>query len=292
MQSMTGFARIDGADDGAQWVIEAKSVNAKGLDVRVRAPQGYDAVDAALRKAVKQRLGRGTIQVSVSYTKITAADAVVHVNQDVIDAYLAAYDGLKGKVDAPRFDGLMRLPGVLRAADDDEDQAMLDTRLAAMAEGADKLIIALQQARAEEGAALKTILQEQLDTISGLVGKARGLVSSTQDILEARLTRGLDALGARAADFDEARLAQEVALMIVKADVTEELDRLDGHIAAAQELLSARVPVGRKFDFLMQEFNREANTLCSKAVDQSLTTIGLDLKTLIDQMKEQIQNVE
>ncbi len=290
MQSMTGFARCDGADQCAHWVMEAKSVNAKGLDVRVRAPQGYDGVELALRNKAKAILTRGTIQVSVTLKPVqTGGD--VRVNQQALDAYLAAYDDYKDRTEVPSFDGLLRLPGVLQTGEE-EGEELVTARLAAMVKDAEKLITDLQASRADEGAALLTVLEGQLGDIAALVEKARAFVADTPDILKARLERGLEAIGNRAADFDEARLHQEVALLIVKADVTEELDRLDGHIAAAKDLLASDQPIGRKFDFLMQEFNREANTLCSKAVDQKLTTIGLDLKTLIDQMKEQIQNVE
>lgn len=290
MQSMTGFARCDGADQFAHWVMEAKCVNAKGLDVRVRAPQGYDAVELALRSAAKAGLTRGTVQVSINLKPVQAGGEA-RINQQALDTYLAAYDAYKDKAGVPSFDGLLRLPGVLQSGEE-ETEALIKARVAAMTQDAQKLIDDLKAARAEEGAALSSVLQGQLDEIAALVKKARAFVADTPDILKARLERGLEAIGNRASEMDEGRLHQEIALLIVKADVTEELDRLDGHIAAAADLLASDLPIGRKFDFLMQEFNREANTLCSKAVDQKLTTIGLDLKTLIDQMKEQIQNVE
>lgn len=290
MQSMTGFARCDGADSFAHWVMEAKSVNAKGLDVRVRAPYGYDGVELALRKTAKKTLTRGTVQVSINLKSIDQAGEA-RINHDVLNGYLAAYKGFEDQAAKPSFDGLLRLPGVLQSGEDEADD-IISARIASMERDAAALIAALHKARDEEGAALAVILTGQLSDVTGLVNKARAFVSDTPDILKARLERGLEAIGARAGEFDEGRLHQEVAMLIVKADVTEELDRLDGHIAAAQELLTSDQPIGRKFDFLMQEFNREANTLCSKAVDQKLTAIGLDLKTLIDQMKEQIQNVE
>lgn len=292
MQSMTGFARIDGADDAASWTIEAKSVNAKGLDVRVRAPHGYDGVDAALRTSAKKYLARGTVHISIALTPIKSSDNAVQIDTDILSAYLSAYKEMDAETSAPSFDGLLRLPGVIKPGDGLESDDVIAARLTAMTKDADSLMKALKQSRSNEGAALKTVLIDQLAEITKLVEQARAIAGATQDILESRLERGLEALGNRAKDFDEARLHQEVALLIVKADITEELDRLNGHINAAQDLLQSDKPVGRKFDFLMQEFNREANTLCSKAVDQSLTAIGLDLKTIIDQMKEQIQNVE
>ncbi len=290
MQSMTGFARCDGADSFAHWVMEAKSVNAKGLDVRVRAPYGYDAVELALRDSAKKQLTRGTVQVSITLKPVSQSGEA-RINHDALNAYLDAYHGFEDRTAKPSFDGLLRLPGVLQSGEE-ETEDVLKARLQAMAQDAEALVAALYEARSQEGAALAEVLKGQLAEIAGLVTKARAFVADTPDILKARLERGLEAIGNRASDFDEARLHQEVAMLIVKADVTEELDRLDGHIAAAQNLLASDQPIGRKFDFLMQEFNREANTLCSKAVDQKLTTIGLDLKTLIDQMKEQIQNVE
>ena len=290
MQSMTGFARCDGADSFAHWVMEAKSVNAKGLDVRVRAPYGYDGVELALRNSAKKQLTRGTVQVSITLKPVSQSGEA-RINHDALNAYLGAYHGFEDRTAKPSFDGLLRLPGVLQTGEE-ESEGVLKARLAAMAQDAEALVAALYEARSQEGAALAEVLNGQLAEIAALVTKARAFVADTPDILKARLDRGLEAIGNRASDFDEGRLHQEVAMLIVKADVTEELDRLDSHLGEVERVLRASGQKGRRLDFLMQELNREANTLSSKSIVAETTRGAVELKVLIEQMREQIQNIE
>lgn len=288
---MTGFGRAEGVHGATRWSWEARSVNSKGLDVRVRLPHGRDALEIAVRKAVQERFARGSFNLTLQLRADEAAPVEVRVNQDVVRAYLAAMAPfeLDGQTDRPRMEGLLTLPGVLAsgAAQDEEARAAEDSAVMA---GLDQALDALAEARAEEGAALAGVLEDLIGKIGTLVGLAEAEAATQPEAIKARLTETLAKLTDQT--FDPARLAQEVALLAGKADVREELDRLAAHVDAARALLSGGSPCGRKLDFLAQEFNREANTLCSKSADLELTRIGLDLKATIEQMREQIQNVE
>ncbi|SOH92334.1 TIGR00255 family protein [Monaibacterium marinum] len=290
MQSMTGFARIDGAADGMSWAWEARSVNSRGLDLRLRLPDAADALEAELRKAVPARIARGSVTISLRYTRLPGSSASI-VNADALAAALAAIAEVESAAQSagapltsPNATQILTLRGVMDGAD--VGYAWLETARA----GIPALVEALSASRGEEGAKLRDILTASLTQVETLALRA-------SDSAAARAARAGETLRTRlnalmAAPVDEGRLEQELALMAVKADVTEELDRLNAHIATGRELLAASGPIGRKFDFLMQEFNREANTLASKSNDVALTCIALDLKVIIDQMREQVQNVE
>jgi uncharacterized protein (TIGR00255 family) len=294
--SMTGFGDLQGSSGGLGWTWEARSVNGRGLDVRIRLPEGYESLDSPLRAAIRSGVARGSVTIGLRVVR-DAGGSMLKLNSDVLDAAIAS--ALQAGEAASRAGldlapmnaaDLLAVRGVLEA--NAETDASTEEALAAMVAQIGPLVAALNAARAAEGAALAKVLGAQIDRIAGLAAAARvsaeARAAGAGDLLRSRM----EALLSGVAELDTDRLAQELALLAVKSDVTEELDRLDGHVEAARDLLGADGPVGRKLDFLMQEFNREANTLCSKAQSTELTGIGLDLKVVIDQMREQVQNVE
>ena len=293
--SMTGFASAKGHEAGFSWAWELRSVNSKGLDLRLRVPDWVPGLEAALRARLSRDITRGAVTLSL---RLGREDETGQLTLDMaqLDAVLDALAAVetraldRGISLAPsRAADLLGLRGVLDTASADDDGEALKTALMTAFE---PLIADFLAMRRAEGAALNDVIAAQLDTIAGLTADAAEAAQARRDeqaeALNAALARVMDG----AAGVDEARIAQELALIAVKADITEELDRLTAHVAAARELLGAGAPIGRKFDFLAQEFNREANTLCSKSGAKALTAIGLELKTVIDQMREQIQNVE
>ncbi|HRO10426.1 YicC/YloC family endoribonuclease [Amaricoccus sp.] len=297
LTSMTGFADLAGSGGGASWTWEARSVNGRGLDVRVKLPEGCETLDAAIRAAAARVLARGSVTVTLRRARGGSA-ALPRLSPGALEAAVAAaltaseVAAGRGLALAPiTAADLLAVRGVLEtdaAAPGEEAE-----RLAAMAAGIEPLFAGLAAARAAEGTALVAILAGQIDRIEALTRAARSSAGAregrTAEALRGRIETLLATLPV---PVDEARLAQELALLAVRADVTEELDRLEAHIAAARALVAGEGPVGRKLDFLMQEFNREANTLCSKAQASELTAVGLELKVVIDQMREQVQNVE
>lgn len=291
ISGMTGFARTEGASEGLAWSWEARSVNGKGLDIRLRLPSGYDRLEAKTREAVQARFKRGSVSIGLQLKR----DAVEqNLRVDIVRAAAfaeaarkLARRGLAKPIDAG---GLMAMRGVVdvAAAQDDEDaRARLDV---AMLASLNEAIEALGAARDAEGAALTPVLSDVIDRIAELRADAARAAADAPEMLKQRLNAKLSELIEQ--DIDPQRLAAEVAILASKADVREELDRLSAHIDAAREMLGASGPVGRKLDFLSQEFMREANTLCSKSADIALTRIGLDLKAAIEQFREQVQNVE
>ncbi|MFZ3032569.1 MAG: YicC/YloC family endoribonuclease [Parvibaculum sp.] len=293
LTSMTGFARADGECAAARWHWEMRSVNGKGLDVRFRLPQGFEGIEARLREEVIRHLKRGNVQATLTLDR-QRAGAALRVNEEALSVVINAMHKLGERIELmpPRPEGVLALKGVLETADvedDNSDQEELEKILvASFGEAAYRLA----QARAEEGAKLQSVLEEQVNTIERLTKEAAASPAASVEALRARLkTQVAELLGA-SPSLSEDRLAQEAALLATKADVREEIDRLVAHVAQARELFSGSEPAGRRLDFLTQEFNREANTLCSKAADVALTRIGLELKAVIDQLREQIQNVE
>jgi len=291
---MTGYARVSGEQNGLSWVWEVKSVNGKGLDVRTRLPPGYDFLDLPVRDAAQKRLKRGNVTVNLSISHKTQQSAVA-VNEALLDQLITLSRRWQEKAPdlaAPRLDGLLALRGVLESGEAaeaaSEDSEIAKTLLAEC----DKALGQLGIMRADEGKRLGEVLTGQLDEIAFLVTDAVGSAALDPAVLKAKLRQQVAALLEAGAPVSEERLAQEVALQIGKADVREELDRLGAHMSAARKMLVAKEPVGRKLDFLCQEFNREANTLCSKSNDIGLTRIGLGLKAAIEQFREQVQNIE
>ena len=294
--SMTGFARSGGQrpEMGLSWTWEARSVNGKGLDVRVRWPNGFDALEAPAKELVARHLTRGSVTVSLqTRTDAAAGGGQVRINQALLAQLMDLARDLPLHVQPPSFDGLLQVRGVLETVEaeepDDEARKALETEMLA---SLDLALTGLKAARHEEGARLNTILRAHLATIADLVSRAGQTASARPDAMQDRLRAALSQLLEAKVPVSEDRLAQELALIATRQDVREELDRLVAHIAQATELLDAGGPVGRRLDFLCQEFNREANTLCSKSSDIALTRTGLALKAVIDQFREQAQNVE
>jgi uncharacterized protein (TIGR00255 family) len=290
---MTGFARAEGEESGLAWAWEVKSVNGKGLDLRLRLPPGYDHLELPLRNLAAARLKRGNVSVSLALEK-RAAGAGLRINRAVLEQVVTLLRALETEIDAapPRLDGLLAIRGVLETADEAETPELRERRDAALLGSGERALDQLVATRAAEGARLGDVLARRLDEIATLVHEAETSAAAQPAALKARLRELVAALLDTGAALPEERLAQEAALLVGRADVREELDRLEAHIAAARDLLAEGAAVGRRLDFLCQEFNREANTLCSKSTDLTLTRIGLALKSSIEQLREQVQNVE
>jgi uncharacterized protein (TIGR00255 family) len=290
---MTGYARAEGAQGALAWTWELRSVNGKGLDIRLRMPPGLEHLENDIRKRLGAGLGRGNVNASLDMRRAAGAQRYV-VNEALLGQILALAPELEKRTELrrPSLDGLLALRGMLEPAEDTPDAAEQADRDAALLESLDAALAGLREARAREGAALAEVLAGQLDEIERLHGRAAELAAAQPAALRERLRQRLDELLADGPDIAEDRLAQEVALLAGKADVREELDRLSAHVASAREMLAQGGVIGRRLDFLAQEFNREANTLCSKSADVTLTNVGLELKTVIDQVREQVQNVE
>ncbi|CUH62828.1 hypothetical protein TG4357_00333 [Thalassovita gelatinovora] len=295
LQSMTGFASGTGALVPFSWTWDLRSVNAKGLDLRLRVPDWIEGLETALRAKLSKALGRGNVTLTLRVQRQeTTGDLAV--NEYVLASVLSALAVVEHKA---KERGLSLAPtsaadilstrGVLEHASvEDETNALAGALIADF----DILLGHFLTMRASEGKALQTVLDRQIGEIETLVSQAETAIKDRQSDMAESLRNSLLRVTQNSDAVDDHRIAQELALIAVKSDVTEEMDRLNAHIDAARALLQDRKPVGRKFDFLMQEFNREANTLCSKSQNSALTRIGLDLKTVIDQMREQVQNVE
>ena len=293
LSSMTGFARADGTSAGHRWTWEARSVNGKGLDLRLRLPPGFDRLDAAVRDRAAKRLVRGSCSITLTLTREGPLTRL-RVNEDVLAAVIAAMNAISGRIDAaaPTLDGILNIRGVLETVDSEDDgdaRAALDADLMA---GIETVLTDLVAARGAEGAAIAEVLAGHLDRIAALTAAAEACPARQPEAIRARLARQVADLVGAVPALDPQRLHQEAALLATRADIREELDRLSAHIAQARQMLAAGGPVGRRLDFLAQEFNRETNTLCSKSNDRELTAIGLDLKAAVDQLREQIQNIE
>jgi len=292
--SMTGFARAEGGDGDLRWTWEVKSVNGRNLDMRVRVPTGFEALEPAVRAAVPEKLKRGNVAIGLVLTR-GQQPARARINRELLDQVIALADEVRQrlKTEAPRPDGLLAVRGVVELVEEEDlSEEKREARIQQMSADFTKALAALAQMRREEGARLAAIVAQQLNDIERFCTAAAASAAAQPAGLQARLKQQLDMLLGTSPALPEERLAQELALLITKADVREELDRLGVHIAAARKLLKDGGAVGRKFDFLCQEFNREANTLCSKSTDSELTAIGLDLKSSIDQLREQVQNIE
>lgn len=295
LYSMTGFASAQGAGHGCTWGWELRSVNGKGLDLRLRLPDWIEGLESTLRARLGKALARGNVSLSLKIQTDDQAQGLVLNDAQLVHALDAltqveAQAMERGLTFAPpNAADILALRGVM-----DQPVTLPDSAALAQALEADfeAVLTAFQQMRAREGQALGDVLRRQLDEIERLTTQAAEVARARAPEVAAHLRETLARVLDAAEGADEARVAQELALLAVKADVTEEIDRLHAHVAAARELIAAGSPIGRKLDFLAQEFNREANTLCSKAQSAGLTTVGIELKTVIDQMREQVQNVE
>jgi uncharacterized protein (TIGR00255 family) len=293
ISSMTGFARASGERQGLFWQWEIKSVNGKALDVRLKMPPGFEALETPVRAALAAAFRRGNLQVSLTVSGQVARETV-RLNQEILDRLVAAGEALRDRIggEALRADVLLSIRGVVEVATEPEAEGEAEARNAAMLKSFNAALASLAAARREEGDRLNAIIAAQVQRIAELAEAARRNPSRTPEAIRARLAEQVSRLMETGAPLDPDRLHQEAVIAATRADIQEELDRLNSHVEAAQALLASDEAVGRKFDFLAQEFNREANTLCSKAYDRSMTAIGLDLKTVIDQLREQVQNIE
>jgi uncharacterized protein (TIGR00255 family) len=293
LSSMTGFARGHGVSGSYAWAWEVKSVNGKGLDLRLRLPSGWDAIEAAVRARAAERLARGSIQANLTVERSGAAP-VVHINTAVLEAIMATARELFSRIDTapPSLDGLLALKGVMEVSEAEESEEERRVAETAAVAGFIGLLGALTEMRQREGAALGRVLSTRLSEIGALAQRAELVPGRRPEAIRVRLAEQVAALLAQSDRFDADRLHQEAILIATKADVREELDRLAAHVAQAQQLIEHGGPIGRRLDFLAQELNREANTLCAKANDVELTNIGLELKAAVEQFREQVQNVE
>jgi len=293
LSSMTGFARADGVSGAYVWAWELKSVNAKGLELRLRLPPGWDAVEAPLRARAGEVLARGTVHANLTVQRAGVAP-VVRVNEPVLAAVLSTMRDVAKRIEAapPAIDGILALKGVIEVLDEDESEEDRRAAETAIIAGFSTALKSLAEMRQREGGALATVLRTRLDEIAALTGRAEAAPGRKADAIKARLAEQVAALLETSNRFDPDRLHQEAILIASKADIREELDRLVAHVAQARRLIDAGGPAGRKLDFLSQELNRESNTLCAKSNDVELTNIGLELKTVVEQFREQVQNLE
>ena len=294
LASMTGFARRDGRDSTRRWTWEVRSVNGKGLDIRLKLPPGYEFLEAGTRERIAARIARGNVQASFSMAEATGTTRL-RLNEAVLADVAAALAALRARIpDAapPTLDGVLALRGVLETVDEADDVATREALSGAAFADLDGVLDALVTDRQREGGAIAAVLRARLDAIERAVAAAEASPARQPETIRARLREQIEMLLQASPALDPDRLHQEAVMMATRADIREEIDRLVAHAAAARALLDEGGPVGRRLDFLAQEFNREANTLCAKANDRELTAIGLELKALVDQFREQVQNLE
>ena len=290
---MTGFARRHGVVGSYAWAWELKSVNAKGLDLRLRMPPGWDAIEAPVRARASAQLARGTVYANLTAER-KGVTSTVKINEPVLAAVIATIRDLTGRVQAtpPTLDGILSLKGVMEVTEESEredDRRAAEEAIAAGFAGALAALLAMRQ---EEGAALGRVLAERLKEISALAARADAAPGRKPEAVKARLAEQVATLLAASQRFDSDRLHQEAVMLAAKADIREELDRLAAHVVQSQRLIAEGGAIGRRLDFLAQELGRESNTLTAKANDVALTNIGLELKTVVEQFREQVQNLE
>lgn len=293
LSSMTGFARSHGASGPYAFEWELKSVNAKGFDLRTRLPTGWDDIEATIRKRAAQVLSRGTVYANLTVKRSNAAP-LVRVNEQVLASLLKVARDLCGKIDAlaPSIDGLLSIKGVMEVVEPESDDAEELAAKTAVAETFEQALRSLVDMREREGATLGGVLMQRMDEIERLARRAEAAPGRQPGAVKARLAEQITALLDTSDRFDQDRLHQEAILIATKADIREELDRIASHISQTRELIGRGGPIGRKLDFLAQEFNREVNTCCSKSNDLELTNVGLELKNAVEQFREQVQNLE
>jgi uncharacterized protein (TIGR00255 family) len=293
LSSMTGFARSHGTSGPYAFEWELKSVNAKGFDFRLRLPPGWDDVETLARKRAAELLARGTVYANLT-VKRTGAASVVRVNDDVLASILKVVGEISEKTDAvaPSVDGLLSIKGVIEVVEPESSEEEMQAARVAVTAAFEQALQSLIDMRGREGMALGQILLQRMDDIERLSKRAEAAPGRKPEAIKARLAEQISALLETSDRFDEDRLSQEAILIAAKADIREELDRIASHIAQTRELLSKGGPVGRRLDFLAQEFNREVNTTCSKSNDIELTNTGLEMKNVVEQFREQVQNLE
>jgi uncharacterized protein (TIGR00255 family) len=293
LKSMTGFARADGVHGDTSWHWEARSVNGRNLDLRLRLPSGFEGVEIRARSLAQEKLARGNCTISL-WVKRESGQMEIRLNETALRQAQNVAERARDVtgLEAPRLDTLLGMRGVVETVEGEESEeaqaALGHALIASLAAALDELV----RARAGEGERLEAVIEKQLAVIGDLVERAAGASARQPEAIAMRLAEQIARLTEPGSALDPERLHQEALLLAAKADIQEELDRLRAHVAAANELIDSDQPVGRKFEFLTQEFNREANTLCSKAADIEISRTGLELKTVIDQLREQVQNIE
>jgi uncharacterized protein (TIGR00255 family) len=293
LSSMTGFARSHGASGPYVFEWELKSVNAKGFDLRLRLPPGWDELEAVAKKRAAEQLSRGTVYANLSVKRANALSSV-RINEAVLDSVVKVATELAGKIDAvaPSIDGLLAIKGVIEVVEPESDEEEDKAAKAAAASAFDEALTGLVAMRQREGTSLGQILSQRMVEIEALAKKADAAPGRKPEAIKARLAEQIAALLETSDRFDPDRLNQEAVLIAAKADIREELDRIASHIAQTRELIGKGGPIGRRLDFLAQEFNREVNTCCSKSNDIELTNTGLEMKNVVEQFREQVQNLE
>jgi uncharacterized protein (TIGR00255 family) len=293
LQSMTGFARVEGTSGRSRWAWELRSVNGKGLDLRLRLPAGLEALEADVRRLAGEAFSRGNLQIGLA-TSISEAQVEAVVNQGALAAVLALREQLTGIVDsAPlKLDTLLAVRGIVDFRDAEESEAERVARDKDIKAGLAEAVRCLADMRRKEGAALAEVLLGQVARIEALTQVVEADPSRSVSMIAERLSAQVAVLMQGTTALDRDRLHQEAALLATKADLREEIDRLKAHVSAARDLIAAGGPIGRKLDFLAQEFNRESNTICSKSNAAAVTAAGIELKVVIDQFREQVQNLE
>jgi uncharacterized protein (TIGR00255 family) len=293
LSSMTGFARSHGASGPYVFEWELKSVNAKGFDLRLRLPQGWDELEAFAKKRAAELLSRGTVYANLNVKRANAL-STVRINEEVLASVVKVATQLAGKIDAvaPSIDGLLAIKGVIEVVEPESDEEEDKAAKAAAATAFEQALTGLVAMRRREGTALGDVLSQRMSEIEALAKKAEVAPGRKPEAIRARLAEQVAALLETSDRFDADRLNQEALLIAAKADIREELDRIASHVAQARELIGKGGPIGRRLDFLAQEFHREVNTCCSKSNDIELTNTGLEMKNVVEQFREQVQNLE
>jgi uncharacterized protein (TIGR00255 family) len=293
LSSMTGFARSHGTSGPYAFEWELKSVNAKGFDLRLRLPPGWDEIEQAARKRAAEVLSRGTVYANLNVKRADAL-STVRVNEEVLASIVKVAGQLAGRIDAvaPSIDGLLAIKGVIEVVEPESNEDEERSAKAAVTAAFDEALAALAEMRRREGTALGQILSQRMDEIESFARKAEAAPGRKPEAVRARLAEQIAALLETSDRFDADRLNQEALLIAAKADIREELDRIASHISHAREMLGKGGAVGRRLDFLAQEFNREVNTCCSKSNDLELTNTGMAMKNVVEQFREQVQNLE
>lgn len=293
LTSMTGFARAEGEKDDVRWHWEVRSVNGKSLDVRLRMPQGLEGLEPEVRSLVAKHVRRGNCQLSLQISRDQQAGEL-RINEGALKNVLDAMEAIAPKVKAspPSLDGILAIRGVVEIQEPEETDETVAARNVAVMSSLETALVSLGEMRRAEGARLREVMSGQIDLIEKLTRDAKTCPARSPAAIGARLKEQVARIIEQSSGLDDDRLHQEAVMLAAKVDIQEELDRLIAHVAAARDLLASEDAVGRRFDFLSQEFNREANTVCSKSNAPALTTIGLELKAVIDQLREQVQNIE
>ena len=293
LSSMTGFARADGAGEAHRWTWELRSVNGKGLDIRLRLPPGFEHLEAPARERLGAALTRGNVQIGLT-TQSQPGAARIRINDEVLADVLEAMARIGKRIDVqpPSLDGILAVRGVVESVEVEADEDIRAALAERMLADFDTALAGLASDRAREGKAIAAMLTTRLDAIEKLAAVAEASPARTPEAIRTRLAEQVALLLDASHNLDPDRLHQEAVLLATRADIREELDRLGAHIDAARALIAEDGPVGRRLDFLAQEFNREVNTICAKSNDRGLTAVGLELKAVVDQFREQIQNLE